>query len=765
MIVSRWMRCALGLGLTTTCSAIAHAAVVSPASAEQQAGNDVSTYGDIVVTANKRSERVNDVGMSITAVTGLELARQGVKNPEDLGKISPGLVITRTGYNVPVYTLRGVGFYDNSVTSVPAVSVYVDQVPFPYSITAQFAALDVERVEVLKGPQGTLYGINSTGGAVNFIAAKPTSDLAAGLNLTAARFGAVDVDGYVSGPLSSNLRVRLAASTEQGGAWQTSITRGEKNGARDRSAARLLLDWTPAPDFSALLSLTYGKDNSDSIMPQFQQVTPLNPTHAILLANRPAMVNLAPTADNARLTDWNPGGNFQVDNKDRHAALTLSYDISDHLKLKSLTSYQDFRSNSTIDVDGTTFTDLNAFVLGHVKAFYQELALYGQYDRLNWIIGGNYMWDSTDQKNGGPANDSFPGVLGSTSTTTQIGQRTETKAVFVSGDYKLTDQLTAQAGIRYTDSTKKFRGCSLVDPGLEAFWSARLGVARSAGDCITLGANGLPDIVISELSQDNIAWRAGLNWKFDRDSLVYANVSHGYKSGGFPLLSGTRSLQYTPVTQEDVLAYEVGAKIRLSPAVRLNAALFRYDYTDKQVRGRIIDPTFGALGALINVPKSRINGVEAQMVLAPLAGLDVSLDGTYLDSKIKGNFSNYDFLGSFQLLSGEALPFTPKFTGAANVKYTFAVSDKLNAEAGFVVNHQSSSNAGLGDLAIARIKPRTTLDLSAGIGPADDKWHLTIWGRNVTNEYYWTGVSMVIDIVTRNAAMPATYGATLSLRY
>ncbi|MEA3151667.1 MAG: iron complex outerrane recepter protein, partial [Gammaproteobacteria bacterium] len=167
--------------------------------------NGGTTLQEILVTAQKRSQSINDVGMSITAVTDAQLRDLGVRSVADLSKIEPSFIVSNSPYGAPVYSIRGVGYNEKSLAASPAVSVYVDEIPYAYPALTKGATLDLERVEVLKGPQGTLFGQNATGGAINYIAAKPTDKPEAGYELTYGRFGAVNVNGYVSGPLTDTL--------------------------------------------------------------------------------------------------------------------------------------------------------------------------------------------------------------------------------------------------------------------------------------------------------------------------------------------------------------------------------------------------------------------------------------------------------------------------------------------------------------------------------------------------------------------------------
>ena len=160
---------------------------------------------EVVVTAQKRAQNINNVGMSITAISGSALVQQGVSSTADLAKVVPGLTFEPSPFNTPVYTLRGVGYYDSAVSASPTVAVYTDEVPLPFSAMTKAAGLDLERVEVLKGPQGTLYGENTTGGAINYIAAKPTKTYEAGFDAGYGRFNTADVQGYLSGPVDRHL--------------------------------------------------------------------------------------------------------------------------------------------------------------------------------------------------------------------------------------------------------------------------------------------------------------------------------------------------------------------------------------------------------------------------------------------------------------------------------------------------------------------------------------------------------------------------------
>src|SRR5579859_5196275 len=211
----------------------------APAASSAGSGNGIE---EIVVTANKREERSSKVGTTLTAISKLTLEQQHVTTLADLAQAVPALTFTETEDATPVYTLRGVGFYETSLAAYPDVSVYLDQAPLPFPTETELTLFDIERIEVLKGPQGTLFGNNATGGAINYIANKPTADFEAGGDASFGRFNTGQVNGFVSGPISGTLLGRLAVNATEGDGWQHSQTRNDTTGKPDEIAARMLLD-------------------------------------------------------------------------------------------------------------------------------------------------------------------------------------------------------------------------------------------------------------------------------------------------------------------------------------------------------------------------------------------------------------------------------------------------------------------------------------------------------------------------------------------
>ena len=720
---------------------------------------------DIVVTAQKRQESVNKVGMSITAATGEQLTKLGVTDVSQLTKIVPGFRFNVTAFGSPVYTIRGVGYQESSLAAGPAVSVYVDEVPLPYSTQTIGAALDLARVEVLKGPQGTLFGGNSTGGAINYIAAKPTDEFAAGATASYGRFNTADLSGYVSGPISDTLSARVALRSLQSDDWQKSITRVDTIGERNQLLGRVLLDWKPVDGLRVSLNVNGWRDRSESQAPQLvAKLAAVNDPAAL----SPAFVAAPLAPAEARAADWDPEKSYRNNNRFWQVAGKIEYDLSSDITLTSITSYQKFKRYQPLDVDGSAVEAFFILNTGYIESFFQELRLAGQIgDVGHWMIGGNYQKDDIfDNTRIGLSQSSQRTVA--LSSRNQNLQKVDTKAVFANLDYEVVPAVKLNGGIRYTKADRSFSGCTRDsgDGTFAAFINNFAGTSILPGECISFRADGTTGFIDSELDEDNISWRAGVDFEPAPGTLLYANVSKGYKAGSFPNLTVFLAPQVRPVTQESLLAYEAGFKVALlDRTLQLNGAAFYYDYTNKQVRGLIDIPPIRTLETLLNIPKSRVQGFELSAVWRPVPGLTISPAVSYTDSKVTKSFVNLSGDGTLTDFKGQAFPNTPKWSGSTDAEFRWDLSDRLQAFVGTTISYQSKTNGFFRPAPQFEIDGYALLDLRAGVEGADGRWNASIWGRNVTDKYYWTSAVRGSDGVVRYAGMPATYGVTLGFRY
>lgn len=742
---------------------------------QTQAAPVSSGYGDIIVTAQKRDQSINDVGQTITVASGEALAARGITDVEGLTAVVPGLVYTPSPYNTPVYTLRGVGYYDNALAGSPTVSVYVDEVPIPFPVMTQGASLDVERVEVLKGPQGTLYGQNSTGGAINYIAAKPTDTFEAGIDLGYGRFDTFNFSGFVSGPITDTLRMRVAGRLKNGQEWQRSYTRNDELGETMQTAGRVLLDWTPTDRLSFTLNVNAWHDESDSLANQLTLADPINPGLSQVGPGYP----LSPSTP--RAADWTPGKSYAADNTYREVSLRANYELNDTVTLTSITSYQDYDHFLPSDLDATPFEIVDNVQRGNIKSFNQELRASFDLDNATILIGGNYMdadvedfidLDYPDSS----VNQPIPGIPRAQGVTAEAFQKIENFGVFANADVQVNDAINLVAGIRYTKDIRDYNGCTTTqDPNLLAAFEVIQAVGKAGtapvvpvglGECYILDANFNPGRVVETLSEDNISFRLNANYKFDQGTLLYASLSRGFKSGGFPTILTASQQQLQGITQDRVTAYELGIKAPLfNDALQFNAAGFYYDYKNKQVGGRLADPFFGLLQALVTVPKSRVAGAEVELQFRPFEGFQASVAGTYVDTKIQ-EYTGFALTNdNFRSFEGGEYPTTPKYQLVGDAEYRFDLNPTLAAFVGGGVKYNSETHADFLDYDLARLKPYTLVDVRAGLSDPDERWTISFYGRNIFNTYYWNSVFRSTDTAFRQPGRPVTYGANLSFRF
>ncbi|MEI4508722.1 TonB-dependent receptor [Sphingopyxis sp. CCNWLW253] len=775
---SYWLRL-FALGSVSAMAGAAHAQTAEvPADTEEAS----PAAGEIIVTAQKRSERLNDVPMAITAATGDDLAARGVTSIEDLAKVVPGFQYTHTTLN-PVYTLRGVGFFDTSFSARGAVAVYNDEIGLPFGVMTQGIPFDLERVEVLKGPQGTLYGQNSTGGAINYISAKPTDSFKAGISGEIGRFRWGYVEAFASGPITDTLNARVAVHQDFGGDWQRGFTNDRTSGSRNAIAGRFLLDWKPTDRLRISSNFTVTHIDSDPQMPQISSFWSI-----VGGATRPpALVGYPLPSKSNRAADFTPGQAYYKRDQMLMGAVRLDYDLSDTWQVTSLSSYADYDRENRNERDGTTVYNNSFANSGGLKVFQQELRLSGEMgDRVQLLAGLNYERDKAVQidvsaftdgsvtrvYNALVPNDPFLGNMSDTRS------RYTSKAIFGNAEIELTPTLTAQLGARYTDYRGTGSNCTGPDErnvlgrALTIIYNGRraaLGLPPiapiQAGQCVAADlATFTPQELTQRLKENNVSWRVGIDWKPSPDFMLYGNVSRGYKGGSFPSVLANFDFQFAPALQEALTDYEVGFKASLfDRTLQVNGGAFYYDYQNKQVQGRIINSA-GSQPKLVNIPASRLKGTELEIHWSPSRHFTLGGGITYLDSRTKGRFVNFEPQGTPNDFGGERFPYAPKWQGTVDAEYRVDLGDRLEMFAGASLRAQSRTVAAFGDNPNFDIDGYALLDLRLGIEDKDAGWRVALFGRNVTDTTYWTSTIRGLDTNVRYMGMPATYGISFSFK-
>lgn len=799
-------------------------AMAAETAADGAAADKASTEGEIIVTAQRRAESINDVGMAIQAVDGQTLENLRVTDVRDLTAVAPSFTVSQSYQGVPTYTLRGIGFNTINLSSTSTVGTYVDEVAYAYPIMNTGPVMDLERVEVLKGPQGTLYGRNTTAGLINFITAKPTDSFAGSIKADLGNYQTYNIGGFVSGPLGDGVAARIAFRSENSDkGWQVSNSRGERQGEVDKLGIRGSLAIDPGAGTHFDLSATWWRNKSDTVVGQGIGFTPAtNPvtgTSNSRFFNAPGLASYiagnVPTK--ATQADWAPyaqrsadigtglglDGPLAEDNRFWGFKLRWDQDLGDTMKLVSLTSYNDFKRNALSDWSGAPYEILLQNTVGRIKSFAQDVHLEGENGPLTWLVGAYYANDRIIDSNrtmlGQNANVGLIRAAGAPLlaspifnsqgyTPLQLSQafrtyedfgriRTKTWSVFANADWELSDQFKISGGLRYTEDKQRYNGCSrdfngnmlpnvnVVNRALYLQTYGVLAAPISQGQCNTFNpVTGTFGEVQSLLDENNVAWRVALNWSPNSDTLVYTSVSRGYKSGTTPINAANLARQNAPVTQEKLTAYEAGIKATLADrAVQANLSAFYYDYADKQISTYFADPIYTALSRLDNVPKSKAYGVEGELTIRPATGLTLAANALWLKTRING-YNGTNAAGQPQNFDGAEFIYSPEFQGSLTLAYDTPVSDTLNLTGAVSARYQGKSNTIFEDLDLYKVKAYGTVNASLGV-KSESGWSVSLWAKNLFNTYYWSAVASNANVVVRFPNPPRTYGLTLGFDF
>lgn len=707
---------------------------------------------EIFVTAFRREQSPQDVGVSLNVFSGAQLAAQGISKVNGLETISPGLEIeSQFGSGQPSYSIRGVGFRDYATNNAPTVGVYVDDVAYPIPVMTQGVLYDVQRVEVLRGPQGTLYGRNTTGGAIKVVSNLPTRDFELGAMVEGGRFGRIDGEAYVSGPLSENFRVRLSGAIASGGAWQENRETGKKIGDAEQYAARGLVAVDLTPDVEALFNLHGFIDDSDGLGLQLFNDSLLDGSPA----HHGRETSYGSSADFAALTGIAEEEHPFRNNEGWGTSLTLKAPLGAAM-LTYIGAYEVLDRKEFNDYDALTVGGAGVYFQSSADVMSQELRLAGEADRLNWIGGLYYSHEDLNELYQSDFAASFgPGFA----VTTPYQQKVRTLAAYLHGDYALTGAVTVIAGIRYEDENRKLRDLGTF----------------SAGTGALNFANGTVDGTLEnrDLSSDNVSGKIGVEVTPAHDILLYAHASRGVKSGGFTAYNTLNPNALTPFQPEKLNAFEIGFKTAFGELLQLNGAGFYYDYQHQQVQSAIYDAGTGAIvGRIVNA-SSEIFGAELEAVITPAPWLTLGQSIAYKTGEFT-SFTDLDTAATSMAgmavyvdRAGQDLGF-PKVSYQGFVEAETAIADGWSARARFDYSYRDELSLPLLGPAYA-VGEYWLADAMLAFGPDDGRWELALWGRNIFNADYdetrnfFIAPGGVADVAAPGS--PATYGARVSVKY
>lgn len=621
---------------TTTSSA-------ADAMPRNQGGTDAA-FGDIIVTASKRSDSLQRVPLAVSAIGGDALARSPITNLSDIQTSIPNINISARNSS-GVVNIRGIGFDIVTAGAESSVAVHSDGVYLSRPTSALASLFDLERIEVARGPQGTLYGRNATGGAVNLISRRPSNNFGGYVNLTAGNYGAVAVEGAITGPIVDGvLSARIAAKVDEHDGYGTNYFNGRGIDDLKSRALRGSLLFTPAQGVSFLLIGDYYRRDDSSFPAHFGGCDSI-------VCNANAAVSRGYTVP-ANIRDVNNDVQPINDVKTFGFSLTSTFDLN-FATLTGITAYRKGATFFKYDWDASTLPGPFLTREENYKTFSQELQLGNRSGRLDWLLGLYYF----HERNNARANGQFASFLAPAFTTYFQGGilTTDAYAAFGEGTYHLNDKFAVTVGARYSKEDKRIDDEFTYTRG-PAFIIARQAVPTSAISCVV--CRGLPNTA----SFDSFTPKFGAQYTPDSQRMIYVTVQKGFKSGGFA--AGATTPSFDP---ETIWSYEAGLKATwLDRRLVTNISVYHYDYSSLQV-GQVV----GTATLINNAAKAKVDGIEGEAKLKLGSHVEVDAHGAYNHARFAA-FSSANANVNISLirdLSGNLLSNAPKLTGALGIQY------------------------------------------------------------------------------------------------
>ncbi|WP_293454888.1 TonB-dependent receptor [Phenylobacterium sp.] len=733
-----------------SCSAAALCGAGTPAAAQDAASHEAGIVQEVVVTATRRETKLQDTPLAITAVGGESIARQGVRDLQELSLAVPSLVMgpdAAFGFNA---SIRGIDSAASGIGADTPVGFYVDGVYLGRNASGVFGLANIERIEILRGPQGTLFGRNATAGAVSIITKLPTSDTQFMAEGTYGSYANLTLRGMASGAITDNLAGSIAIFHNRVKSYAdiNSFTGDEMEPIRE-SNVRGVLRWRPNERTDVIVRGDVGASDDSAVWPDVVRLPGYVGTAATVT---PAAIQ----ATYGHINDIDLNNNPYIQRRQGGLMLEVNHDVTDTIRLTSLSAYRDSFASFLVDTDAGPHTLARSWMESERQNQYsQELRFASSGSSpFQWVAGLYYFREHAkvryfiDRFNVAPVDEIAFNPINTT----------KSYAVFGEASYLFFDRLTLKVGARYTRETKDFANTSVRD--LNPNPNEQLPRVLP-----------FPDALRRETSKtwSDVSPKVSADFKVNDDIMIYASAQKGFKSGGnnFTSADFVASPTFNP---ETVWSYEAGIRSEwLDRRLRLNVTAFYMDYKQLQMRVNI-----GPGQALFrNAANAVSKGIEADGVFVVAPGLTLNGGVTILSSK----FQDYNFFaanpagclgGRFDAgsltcsYSGNDLQRSPHFKGTIGALYQF---DAGPAEVDAEVTYSYTSSQYYDDRNLLGPGAYSGLNAYVALRPHESNWALRIWGKNLTNERYYGHLNPIGAAILGTPNAPRTYGITATFTY
>ena len=802
------IRAGLCVAAATTAIAVTF---VQPARAQSQppaddqskaapAANDAATdqANDIVVTAQFRGQRLQDTPLAITALSGDELAARGQTSITDVGRTAPNVNLSpATGLNGSAVAafIRGIGQSDSSFALEPGVGVYIDDVYYGTTYGAVMDLTDLDRVEILRGPQGTLAGKNSLGGAIKLFSAKPDANGGGFIEGTYGRFDRIDLRASADIPVSDGVYLRLSGVSKHTDGYMTLLDYGCVNpsgslpptggsndcklgteGGVDVKALRGALRIAPSGSpLEINLVGDFAQNDSQQVAtklvyannPGIRSYDAANPTGGVPFDSRFITCAHCYTS----YATYSSGGNYDSGFppvppftffpqlqlapggfstsptshvKSWGVAGTIDYQLSANLSLKSITAYRSAKGTTGLDLDGSPLEILlEQFGYSH-RQFTQELRLSGKVGSVADFTIGGYYYNATDLLTG---RVQIPNVAFDFLNDDPV--KNTSKSAFAHLELHATDKLDIIGGVRYTKDKKSYTfGRRNAD-------GSAISPANFPENILLLGLDGTS----STYSGDRVDYRIGVNYRWSKALMTYAQVSTGYKGGGINPRPYFAS-QVRPFNPETLTTYEVGFKSDLfDRLLRLNGAAFYNKYNNMQLALQVC-PAFAdpfPCAAIANAGNAHVKGVELEGTLRPMAGLTIEGSMGHLDFNYTSVNPNTGITPDMKA------PFNSKWQASGSIEYAVDLGNTGTLTPRLDWSYQSSFYYNAVNTPLDLVAGRSLFNARLTYQDAKKDWSLSLAVTNLANKFYYAGTSYnaTYGVATGTVGRPREWSITV----
>lgn len=745
-----------------------------------------NTIEEVIITAQKREQALQDVGISVTAFNENSIKELQFGGQVDLAEQIPNTQVNY-GFGQPSFNVRGIGANELSANFGTPVAIHIDEIYMSKSFMTTLGIFDMKRIEVLKGPQGTLFGRNTTGGSVNFVSNKPTEEFDAGVKLSYGNYETIRTDLHISGSLSDKLQGRLSGFYHKAHEGQYfNAFDGSDTGAVDQAALRIQLAYAPNMDLDVAAGFHWGRDRSE--LSPYEGVGAID-SDILPIRNAEALAALIATGNvvdvrqfpgdfcsgyldgtatpaTANCVDYfgfNEGDNDprtvnqnmppKTDNTSVGGFLRFDLDM-DSSTLISITAVEYFERDAQEDSNGNPTMDSDVLWYNEITQFTQELRVTSSDDGVwDYIIGAFYQHDDFENVSTLLGQDNPLVALGGFTASTDFTQQSHAAGLFFHNDVEVHEKVSLIAGARFGWEQTAIKGGTYLLPFVPGLFPP----PEFSGDEDTL-TNPLLTLSFrdSRRTDTNVSFKLGLEWTPTNDMLVYGNVQTGFRSGGYNGVFAFTQDSFTTFDPEKITAFEVGFKSTfMESTLQINGSAFFYQYEDLQVNSDI--PGTRA-PATLNASEGEYYGVELDVWWKPTSALDLKAGFGYLSSEYTGDLliTGINFKGNTPINA-------PEFNFNGLMRYEQPISDNINLVLSSDLSWRDDQYLEVTNTPLSRIDDYWLFNARAALSYGDS-WELAVWGKNLGDEEYITYVNdlgAAIGAQLNIYGPPRTYGISL----